>query len=36
MNEVWDQLLTNKKLYGFESLNNFLHVTDIEIFKKIR
>ena len=35
MNEVWNQLLTNKKLYGFESLNNFLHVTDIEIFKKI-
>jgi hypothetical protein len=30
-----ESVITNKKLYGFESLNNFLHVTDIEIFKKI-
>ena len=35
MNEIWNQLLSNKELYGFESLNNFLHITDIEIFKKL-
>ena len=35
MNEIWNQLLSNKELYGFESLNDFLHITDIEIFKKL-
>ena len=35
MNEIWNQLLSNKELYGFESFNNFLHITDIEIFKKL-
>ena len=24
-----------KELKGFESLNNFLHITDIEIYKKL-
>ena len=35
MNEIWNQLLIKKELHGFESLNNFLHITDIEIFKKL-
>ena len=35
MTEIWNQLLSKKDLYGFESSNKFLHITDIEIFKKL-
>ena len=33
--EIWSQLINENKLYGFESLNDFIHVTDIEIFNKL-
>ena len=33
--EIWNQLVDKNKLYGFESLNDFIHVTDIEIFNKL-
>ena len=33
--EIWNQLINENKLYGFESLNNFIHITDLEIFKKL-
>ena len=33
--EIWRQLINENKLYGFESLNDFIHVTDIEIFNKL-
>jgi len=33
--EIWNQLINENKLYGFESLNDFIHITDIEIFKKL-
>ena len=33
--EIWSQLINENKLYGFESFNNFIHVTDIEIFNKL-
>ena len=33
--EIWNQLIDENKLYGFESLNDFIHVTDIEIFNKL-
>ena len=33
--EIWNQLIDKNKLYGFESLNDFIHVTDIEIFEKL-
>jgi len=35
MSEIWDNLLDKKDLYGYESLNEFVHLTDIEIFKKL-
>ena len=35
MSEIWNNLLNKKELYGFESLNEFVHLTDIEIFKKL-
>ena len=34
--EIWNKLLDQKKLYGFESLNKFYHLTDLEIFKKLK
>jgi len=33
--KIWNQLIDENKLYGFESLNDFVHVTDIEIFNKL-
>ena len=33
--EIWNHLISQKKLYGYESFNNFVHVTDIEIFNKL-
>ena len=33
--EIWKQLINENKLYGFESLNDFIHITDIEIFNKL-
>ena len=33
--EIWKQLINENKLYGFESLNDFIHITDMEIFKKL-
>ena len=33
--EIWNKLVNENKLYGFESLNDFAHVTDIEIFEKL-
>ena len=36
ISDIWDQLLQNNELYGFESLNEFLHLTDIEIYKRLQ
>ena len=33
--EIWNDLIDNKELYGHESFNEFIHLTDIEIFKKL-
>ena len=33
--EIWNDLIDNKELYGYESLTEFIHLTDIEIFKKL-
>ena len=33
--EIWNKLVNENKLYGFESSNDFVHVTDIEIFEKL-
>ena len=34
--ETWDELLKKKKLNGFESFNSFYHLTNLEIFKKLK
>ena len=34
--EIWRQLLDQKKLYGYESRKDFYHLTDLDIFKKLK
>ena len=34
--EIWNNLLDKKKLYGYESQNNFYHLTDLDTFKKLK
>ena len=36
ISEVWEDLLKNNELNGFESLNRFYHLTNLEIFKKLK
>ena len=36
ISEIWNDLLKENKLNGFESLNNFYHLTDLETFKKLK
>ncbi len=33
--EIWNDLLLINKLYGYESLKDFYHLTDLSIFKKL-
>ena len=35
ISKIWDNLIKDNKLYGFESLNEFVHVTDIMIYNKL-
>ena len=35
ISKIWDDLIKENKLYGFESLNEFVHVTDLEIYNKL-
>ena len=35
ISEIWNDLIDKKELYGYESFNQFIHLTDIEIFKKL-
>ena len=32
---IWNKLINEKKLYGFESKNKFYHLTDLKIFNKL-
>ena len=36
ISEVWNELLKKDKLNGFESFNKFYHLTNLEIFKKLK
>jgi len=33
--KIWDEAIKNKMLYGFESKHQFIHLTDLEIYKKL-
>ena len=34
--EIWNNLLDQKKLFGYESQKDFYHLTDLNIFKKLK
>ena len=34
--EIWNNLLDQKKLFGYESQKNFYHLTDLDVFKKLK
>ena len=34
--KVWNNLIHKKKLYGFQSSNDFYHLTDLETFRKLK
>ena len=36
VSEIWNELLKNNNLNGFESFNKFYHLTDLKIFKKLQ
>ena len=35
ISDIWKELLSKNKLYGYESLVNFYHLTDLEIYKEL-
>ena len=35
ISEVWNQLISKKELYGYESLERFHHLTNLEVYKKL-
>jgi MurNAc alpha-1-phosphate uridylyltransferase len=35
ISEVWNQLVSKNKLYGYESLESFYHLTNLEVYKKL-
>ncbi len=36
ISEIWNDLLKKEKLNGFESLNKFYHLTNLDVFKKLQ
>ena len=36
ISEIWNKLLNQKKLFGYESQKDFYHLTDLDIFKKLK
>ena len=35
INDVWNTLIKENNLFGFESKNKFIHVTDIKVYKSL-
>ena len=33
---LWNNLIEKKELYGFETNNDFYHLTDLKTFKKLQ
>ncbi len=36
ISKIWEELLNKNQLNGYESLNKFYHLTNLEIFKKLQ
>ena len=35
ISEIWNKLIKKNQLYGFESLEDFYHLTNLEVYKEI-
>ena len=35
ISEVWNELIAKNKLYGYESSEEFYHLTDLEVYEKL-
>ena len=35
ISKIWNQLISKNKLYGYESLENFYHLTNLEIYEEL-
>ena len=35
ISDIWKELVSKKKLFGYESLENFYHLTDLKIYKEL-
>tara|TARA_B100001123_G_scaffold21206_1_gene23373 strand:- start:247 stop:378 length:132 start_codon:yes stop_codon:yes gene_type:complete len=35
VNKIWDKAIKNKVLYGFESKDHFIHLSDLYIYDKL-
>ena len=35
INEIWNELIEKNNLFGFDSVNKFYHVSDLEIYNKL-
>ncbi len=35
ISKIWNELINDQKLYGFESLNEFIHITNLEIYNQL-
>ena len=35
ISEIWNQLISKNKLYGYESLESFYHLTNLEVYKEL-
>ena len=35
INRIWDKLIKNQELYAFKSNIDFLHVSTLDIYKKL-
>jgi MurNAc alpha-1-phosphate uridylyltransferase len=35
ISQIWNQLINKDQLYGYESLENFYHLTNLEIYEKL-
>jgi MurNAc alpha-1-phosphate uridylyltransferase len=36
INHLWNSLIEKKELYGFDTNNDFYHLTDLNTFKKLQ
>jgi len=36
ISKIWHELIDSRDLYGYESKRNFYHLTNLEIFKKLK